>query len=150
MILDSLANAPLYENLHPRLARAFAFLRETNLAALADGRVVIDGDKIFANVQTVAGKTPDTAPFETHRKYIDIQVPVSAPETMGWLPADDLRRATDAYDDSRDVAFWAGKTDNFIRVLPGQFAVFFPTDGHQPAIAAGQLKKIIVKILVEK
>ena len=36
---------------------------------------------------------------------------------------------------------------NFLFVKPFEFAVFFPTDGHQPGIATGEYKKIIVKVL---
>jgi beta-galactosidase beta subunit len=33
-----------------------------------------------------------------------------------------------------------------LHIHPLEFAVFFPEDGHQPCIAEGKLKKVIVKV----
>ena len=148
MILDSLENAGLYESIHPRFKQAFDFLRANDLAALPAGKVELDGKNLFVNVVDAAGKTPETAKMETHNKYIDIQVAVGTAETMGWVSGNTLSTVTDAYNSDKDVAFFADKASNFIVVSPLEFAIFFPTDGHQPQIFEGTARKIIVKVLV--
>lgn len=148
MILDSLENAGLYESIHPRFKQAFDFLRNTDLVALPVGKMELDGKNLFVNVVDAEGRTPDVAKMETHNKYIDIQVPVSAPETMGWIAGKKLKQVTEPYNVDKDVSFFADKASNFIVVQPLEFAVFFPTDGHQPQIFEGTVKKIIVKVLV--
>ena len=147
MILDSLENAGLYESIHPRFKQAFDFLRNTNLVTLPLGKVELDGSNLFINVVEIEGKTAEAARMETHNNYIDIQVPIGAVETMGWIAGNKLKEITDPYNADKDISFFADRAANFIVVQPFEFAVFFPTDGHQPGIAEGVFKKIIVKVL---
>ena len=148
MILDSLKNAGLYESIHPRFKKAFDFLRNTDLVTLPLGKIELDGSDLFVNVVEITGKTVDAARFETHNCYIDIQVPVTASETMGWIAGHKLKDITSPYDATKDITFFGDKTSNLIQVQPLEFAVFFPEDGHQPGISDDQHKKIIVKVLV--
>ncbi len=148
MILDSLENAGLYEFIHPGFQQAFDFLRKTDLVALPLGKIELNGTSLFVNVVEIAGKTAEVARMETHNKYIDIQVPISTLETMGWIAGNKLKEVTEPYNADKDISFFADKATSFIVVQPFEFAVFFPTDGHQPGIAVGKLKKIIIKVLV--
>ena len=148
MILDSLENAGKYVNVHPRFKKAFEFLQNTDLLALPFGKIELQGSEIFVIVAEVVGKTAEEARMETHNQYIDIQVPISAVETMGWIAGNKLENELDAYNEQKDVCFFTDKASNLLQVHPFQFAVFFPEDGHQPGIAVGVHKKIIVKILV--
>jgi YhcH/YjgK/YiaL family protein len=148
MILDSLKNAGLYESVHPRFKQAFDFLKTADLLALPLGKMELDGSDLFVNVVEVVGKSAQEAQMETHIRYIDIQVPVTATETMGWIALNQLKQNTHNYNSEKDVAFFADKATNFLNVQPNEFAVFFPEDAHQPGIAEGQHKKVIVKVLV--
>ena len=66
---------------------------------------------------------------------------------MGWKAAADLQEVTAPYDTVKDIAFFADKATSKINVQAGQFAIFFPEDGHQPGIAPGkEYRKIIVKV----
>jgi biofilm protein TabA len=148
MILDSLENAGLYESIHPRFKQAFDFLRSNDLVALPLGKVELDGKNIFVNVVDAEGRTTETARMETHNNYIDIQIPLEGVETMGWIAGKNLKTITDSYNSDKDVSFFADEASNFIAVRPMEFAIFFPTDGHQPQIFDGVAKKLIVKVLV--
>lgn len=148
MILDNLKNTGMYENLHPRFKQAFEFLNNTDLVQFPLGKTELDGVALFVNVVEVEGKGADEAKMETHLQYIDIQVPVAASETMGWIAVNDLKHTTQEYNAEKDVAFFGDKASNFIVVQPGEFAIFFPEDAHQPGIATGSHKKVIVKVLV--
>jgi biofilm protein TabA len=147
MILDSLQNTGLYETIHPRFKQAFDFLRSTDLLALPLGKIELDGSDLFVNVVEITGKTAETARLETHNLYIDIQVPVTAAETMGWIVRNKLKDITDPYNHAKDITFYGDKASNLIKVHPAEFAVFFPDDGHQPGISDDQHKKVIVKVL---
>jgi len=148
MILDTLENSGLYESIHPRFKQAFDFLHAADLINLPIGRIELDGSNLFVSVVEINGKTAGMTCMETHQLYIDIQVPVTAPETMGWLAGSGLKIKSEDYNPEKDIAFFADKASNFIVVKPFEFAVFFPEDGHQPGIAEGRHKKIIVKVLV--
>ena len=128
--------------------KAFEFLQNTDLASLALGKMELDGADLFINVQEVVGKSAAEAKMETHKCYIDIQVPITAPETMGWIAVGQLKQTTQEYSAEKDVAFFADKATTFLNVQPYEFAIFFPEDAHQPCIGKGQHKKVIVKVLV--
>ena len=64
---------------------------------------------------------------------------------MGYTAKNDLLDAE--YDAEKDVTFYEGLADSYVNVKKGMFTIFFPQDGHAPAITKVGLKKIIVKIL---
>jgi YhcH/YjgK/YiaL family protein len=146
MILDTLKNCRKYESVHPLFAKAFDFLLGNDLAALPLGKTEIDGKNLFASVMEVNGKTAEEARMETHNDYIDIQVPVSATETMGYTPTAHLQQVTEDYNAEKDIAFFADCAETCLNVQAGEMAIFFPEDGHQPCIGSGIIKKIVVKV----
>jgi len=148
MILDSLENGSRYESIHPKFKLAFNFLCNTDLLELPNGKIELESSNVVVIVTDLVGKTSSEAKMETHKKYLDIQIPLNASETMGWIAAKNLKLPTSEYDLEKDVSFFADDATNFLIVKPYEFAIFFPEDGHQPGIAIGTHKKIIVKILL--
>lgn len=152
MIVDSIDQLERYTVLNPRFAAVVEFLRHNDLSTLAPGRHEIQGDEVFVNVQDAPVKTREEARFETHREMIDIQVPVSGKEEHGWCPLAELPPAP--YNAATDMTLHDPITPEPISALastyfvlrPGQFAIYFPTDGHAPAITATLLRKAIFKV----
>ncbi|HEY2574566.1 MAG TPA: YhcH/YjgK/YiaL family protein, partial [Verrucomicrobiaceae bacterium] len=101
MIQDTLPLSARYESLSPRFARAFDFLRTVD-GTQSLGRHEIDGDQVFALVQSYATKPVEEALFEAHRKYIDVQFLFSGRETILWAPLATMREQTMAHDESKD------------------------------------------------
>ncbi len=149
MILDSLKNSEMYECMHPRFKAAFDFVKNTDWTKMDSGKFELDGKNLFVNFVKIPGKTVETAKMETHNDYIDIQIPCTAVETMGYIPTIDLKDPIDPYSPEKDITFFRDPATTFIKVAPGQFAIFFPEDGHQPTIAEGTFQKIIVKVKVK-
>ena len=81
MIIDTLENTDRYECVHPRFKAAFHFLRNTNLAALPDGRFEIDGDRLFVLTQTY-----QTKPLELPRAKPPPQTGISSGVKTPGLP----------------------------------------------------------------
>jgi len=148
MIVDDIKNGMKYNSLNPRFARAFEFLNGEDLASLPLGKVVLDGEDMWANVVEIKGGTVETAKMEVHRQFIDIQVPVSKAERFGWKALDKLSETTQDYNDEKDCAFFADEATTYLDLKPFEFAIFFPEDGHQPGIVEGPHKKIIIKVRV--
>jgi len=154
MIVDNIEQLGRYAALNPRFTAVVDFLRNHDLAALSAGIHDIDGDDVFVNVQDAPIKGREEARFETHRRMIDIQVPVSGSEEMGWCPLD-LLPAT-IYDEATDMSLHdpvngeaiPELASTYFTVRPGQFAIFFPTDGHAPAITPKPLRKAIFKVRI--
>ena len=145
------ADSDRFRQWHPRFTRAFEFLKTTNLSTLRPGRHEVDGDRIFVNIMDV-----DLVPFgqgeiEAHRKYIDIHVPISGPETIGaftlWpehlvLP----------FHKEYDYVLLKGRTTP-LTLSPGEFVAFFPpTGGHAPGQTVEvprKHRKAVVKVLYD-
>lgn len=149
MILDTLAKSARYAVLHPGFARAFTFLRETDVAALPAGRHPIDGDRIYVSIDHKDGRGRDGARLEAHRRYIDIQFTIDGDEEIGWMPLAACGSSPAGFDESKDVGFFDAPVTTWLAVPRGAFAVFFPDDAHAPLAGRGLLKKAIVKIAVD-
>lgn len=149
MVLDKLTNASLYAPPGSRLAKAFEFLRRGDLATLANGRYEIDGDKVFALVQSYDTRPREQGKFEAHRKYIDVQFVVAGDECMGYANLAELS-VTQEYSEKDDYLLAQGRAD-YVRVHPGMFTIFHPQDAHIPCMAVEKpspVKKVVVKVAV--
>ena len=136
----------------PSLRKAFEFLRGRDLLQLPDGRMEIDGDRVFALVQRYETVRTDAPLFEYHRKYLDVQFIASGGEAIGWAPAERVS-VTEAYDAGKDICFGtiAPGTWTPVHLQAGQLAVLWPEDAHAPKGAAGppsRVMKIVVKVAV--
>ncbi len=134
------------------LQKAFAFLRSDNIHGLPDGRVEIDGERVFALVQRYETMITDAPKFECHRKYIDVQFIVSGEEVIGWTPLSQMT-ITEAYDADKDICFGTAAKGKWtpVHLQAGQLAVLWPEDGHAPKLAGGAsspVMKIVVKVAV--
>lgn len=147
MILDRLDRAGRYDAVHPLFARAFAFLRDTNIRALLPGRQELDGERMYVSVDHVDGRGRAGARLEAHRRYIDIQVTIEGHEEIGWRSLDACR-APAPFDLEKDIGFFDDRPESWLALMPGEFAIFFPEDAHAPLAARGALKKAVVKVLV--
>lgn len=146
MVLDKLENFREYISLNPNFAKAIEFLQTEDLQNLPLGRNEICGDLVFANVVEVKPKSKSEAPIEIHRKYIDVHVPLSGNEIIGYTPLAELPFAE--FVEADDAALYPTSLParDYFNVKKGEFAIFFPQDGHAPAITDAPLKKIIVKV----
>lgn len=151
MIVTDLIHFERQVPLTPALRRAVEFLRRPDLASLSEGRVEIDGEKVYALPQRYETAAQATPRFEYHRKYIDIQFIVEGEEVVAWAPADRMT-ITEPYVREKDVTFGTAPQDAItrVRLRPGQLAVLYPEDGHAPRLAAdgpSKVCKIVVKVV---
>lgn len=153
MVVTDLAHMAEQVAMTPNMKKALEFIHKSRGKEVADGRVEIDGDKVFAMVQSydtiVAGEKPK---LEGHKKYIDVQYVVSGHEIIGWALTD-RTDVTVAYDAAKDAWFGVADPAEFtpVHVFTGQAAILYPTDAHAPRLAAGKpsfVKKFVVKVAV--
>ena len=146
MILDTIDRLGNYGYISPLMDKVLEFFRTTDLSTLVPGRIELQGDDLFVNVNRQDSQTRQEVPIEAHREYIDIQVPISCDEEMGFISAPFLPAPSKPYSAERDVAFYPGLCDTYLNVRKGMFTVFFPGEGHAPAITESGITKLIVKI----
>ena len=147
MIIDKLENIGMYASVNPLFAQAIEFLKSTDLNAHETGKVVLKEGELFVNFAAARPKTKDDAKIETHNNFIDIQIPLTSTELMGYMPRTDLAEAE--YNAEKDVTFYPGHATDYLTVKPGMFAIFFPEDAHAPGVTEVELKKVIVKVRVK-
>lgn len=147
MIIDKLENIGMYASVNPLFAQAIEFLKSTDLNAHEPGKVVLKEGELFVNFAAARPKTKDDAKIETHNNFIDIQIPLTGTELMGYMPRTDLAEAE--YNAEKDVTFYLGHATDYLTVKPGMFAIFFPEDAHAPGVTEVELKKVIVKVRVK-
>ena len=145
MIVDTLDNLKKYVAVNPLFADVVKFIQENDLNKLENGKHFIKDKDLFVNVQDANGKTRQEATYDTHKRMLDIQIPLSAPETYGYMPLKDMPQ--EPYNEEKDVTKYPGlQGGSYVTCKPGEFAIFFPQDGHQPCIAQGTIHKAIFKI----
>lgn len=148
MIFDTLANADRYAALHALFPRAFEFLRNTDLNALAPGRHPIEGEHLFAIAEKGAGRSRSEAKLECHRKYIDIQLVLEGLDEMGWKALHNCHEPLSDFSAEKDIQFFRDTPASWIATPPGAFCIFFPEDAHAPLVSNGDIRKVILKIAV--
>ncbi len=147
MIHDSLKNKQSIENLHPLFAKAFEFIQNSDFSQMEDGKHEIEGDKLYAAISTLTGKNKAEAVLETHNRYIDIQLPLSGVETIGWKAGDRLKEISKPYAEDKDITFFNDQPSSYTVIHQGEFAIYFPEDGHAPGIGEGTIRKVVIKVL---
>ena len=147
MIHDTLANFAQYRALHPRFEAVAEWLQQTALDTLPLGQhEILPNGEAYVNVQEIAPRQKAEIPAEFHRKYIDIQIPLSGPECMGWQPLAKFPSEAE-FSEEKDVALATSPTSDWVTVNPGEFVVFFPTDAHTPGLVTAAHRKMIIKVL---
>ncbi|MDK2856933.1 MAG: hypothetical protein PWQ29_30 [Verrucomicrobiota bacterium] len=133
---------------------AFKFLK-TVTAETECGKYVLEGEELFATIDSYRTKTRDTAKLETHRKYVDIQFLISGEETHEFFSKNELL-VSEPYHQEKDAEFYRipNISRSHIVLRPGDFAVYFPQDAHMPCLATGSLsltvKKAVAKIAADR
>jgi len=150
MIVDHIRNCYLYRCVSPRIARAFDYLRDTDLKSLAVGTVELDGSLLYAIIQEYETIPPEQGRWEAHRRYIDLQYVIDGSERIGYAPLGRLEAGV--YEPERDFLPLNGMGE-FLTLTTGDFMLLFPEDAHLPRIAVAVpalVRKVVVKIAVAR
>lgn len=146
MVVDKLENLEKYVSLNPLFAQAVEYLKSTDLDAHEIGKITLKEGELMVNFSQTRSKTKEEAKLETHNQFIDIQIPLSGVEIMGYTPRTDLPE--EEYNAEKDITFYKGLAKDYLTITPGMFAIFFPQDGHAPGVTSDGVKKVIVKVRV--
>ena len=147
-VRGNVSDSARYERLHPRFAKAFAFMRRPDLAELPCGRYEIDGSNCWATVSNASLKPfSDDNKYEVHRAFIDIQSPIAGCETIGVAMPDP--KVFDGFNAEKDYVLFNAKGEPWT-LKPGEFAIFFPERGaHAPGLSSDgprTIRKLVVKV----
>lgn len=144
MIVDLIENLNKYEAIHPKISNG---LKELNNVEIDfSKRFDFDGGYMF--FQEGSTTHIDEGTFETHKKYIDIQVVLDGSEYVAWAPTDQLNVEVE-YNAEKDVARLSGQPHTMMEIKKGMAYICLPQDGHKALKHinhATAFKKAIIKI----
>lgn len=147
MIHSTLDESACYESLHPHFKEVFDYIKSHDLRAMEPQRLELRGEELFINRIDAPSNPQDEQPIEAHESYIDIQILLEGRERIGWLPRAKCLSPRAPYDESKDIIFYHDQPTSYVDLLPGDFVILFPQDGHAPFIGDGSpISKLIVKV----
>ena len=137
------------EELQKRIDFALDYLKKVNLKEMKLGKHEIK-DWFYINVQEYITKNKSECKFESHKKYVDIQMMIDGIEAIETSDIDKLELDT-AYDEDKDVMFWKQKSNQMRSVISdGSYVILYPQNAHMPCIAIDKpikVKKLVAKVL---
>lgn len=148
MILLDLKDVEHYSHLDNLIYESLRWVAAHFNDPFEKGTIMIAGDKVKVNKEEVAMMPAEKRMMEAHSRFIDIHVPVSEDEYIGWAHVDDLKNLITPYDEEKDIVIYGDAAQNIFKVTRRQAAIFFPEDAHAPNIGVGLHHKICIKIPV--
>ncbi|RHR28116.1 DUF386 domain-containing protein [Clostridium sp. AF19-22AC] len=149
MIMDKLEHICYYQRSVPELWDAVRFVQRVEKEHLPVGRYPVGKGVAFVQEGQTRGFTE--ADFETHNKYLDVQILIEGSEMWEYADKSDLTVRT-PYDPEKDIEWLEGSGDK-IRMKPGMFYLVYPTDAHKPCCHESTpvyYRKVVVKIRIDK
>lgn len=149
MIYDDLKNIKLYSALIPQ--DVIDFISDLSFD-ISEGKYQLR-ESNYANVESYVTKLNDVAQFESHEKYIDIQILLKGSEFIYIASKSDLT-VTSPYNTEKDITFYGNSVDEYERIkLDGtNFAVLYPHEAHAPQICVNdtpsKVKKVVIKMKI--
>ena len=149
MIYDTIDRLAFYEPLLPGTALIKSFLEREDLAELKNGKYELDGDNLYASIDSYFTHPIDVSRFEAHQRYADLQILIDGHhsfekgkntlsekcgdrELCGVSSPSSLLTITTAYDAEKDILFGQATNAGWVNITRTHFAVFFPNDAHLP------------------
>ncbi len=109
----------------------------------------LQGEDIYVNVHGYDTLPREQCRYESHRRYVDLQYCIQGGEMIDWQLGSTLKPAGD-FDESKDLQFYElGTSLTRIQMVPGSYAIFFPSDAHLPKCADGlnrAVSKLVIKV----
>ena len=105
------------------------------------------GKDIFALESAYKTKERKDVPYESHRKYIDLQYIVQGEELIEVTPISRLS-ITQPYDEEKDYTLYSNDAHGILLYMkPGMIAIFFPEDAHMPGLIRNVSDKVIKSVV---
>ena len=127
MIVANLSSKGEYIGLHPELDKALELLTPEFLKEASTERTLLDGENLFVTKFHLETVPEEQTFFESHRKYLDIQVVTEGAERVEIAHPDTLT-LTEHRD---DFYGYTGQGEQSVILKPGNFLIVFPGDAHR-------------------
>ena len=146
MIVDKIEKLKLYKEIPSEVVQ---FLSELDINNIKLGKRVLS-DCIYVNIEEYNTKDIEVASFESHDKYIDIQLLLKGLENIYYASRDNLSVKV-PYDETRDIAFYSDSIQGYpcIKLDGTNFMMIYPHEAHAPQVSSGNLSQKVLKVVVK-
>lgn len=145
MIMDRFDRILFYSDLLPHLKEGLEAVKQ--LPKETDsGKYEFEGG--FFLVQKGETKPMEEGYFETHQKYIDVQIVLEGQEEVAWADQKLLEESV-GYDVQTDKTLYRGEPETIIKMSAGMCYIAFSHDAHKAVRHTGtpcQYRKIVMKL----
>lgn len=144
MIYDKIEKLEDYVTLNEGFKEVVEYIKKTDLLALPLGKQKLS-DKVNISRQEYVGKEELDSKYESHIKYIDIQIVLENKEKCYTS----FENAVVTEINEKDFYSTEAKRDANLTLSKGNFVIFFPGELHKPGLRINEEKvqKIIFKVL---
>lgn len=144
MILDKIENLNKYNSI-PNLDFIIDFIKGRDLSNLADGKIEIDGKKLFATVARYLPKLAEEKNFEVHELYVDVHIMIKGAEIVQFAEEGNLIEDKMSQEDYR--LFSASDHISNMILKENYFVVFFPGELHKPGCRYQNSDEPVLKVI---
>lgn len=146
MIVDKIKNLKIYKNLPDNVIE---FLLKLDLSNIQMGKTVLS-DNVYVNIEEYNTKLIDNAKFESHDKYIDIQLLLKGIEAIYYTSRTGLN-VDIPYSENKDITFYSDSVNKYpsIRLDSSNFMMIFPHEAHAPQVAIDGKTQKVLKVVVK-
>lgn len=135
------------------LTCAFEFMLQTEFKGRHDGKMEIDGERMFCTVSLTNTETMVNRQWESHKRYADIHLLLEGDEELlGFaLPSEHNIPVTDRLDNEDYALFDEAENAMEVTLKEGMYIVFFPGELHKPACSrngVAQIRKVVMKCII--
>lgn len=152
MIYDEISQIGRYRGLFKGLDVLIDWLAENDYKALPVGTTPILGEKVYASVQTPTTLPASEKRFETHQRYMDVQVDVEGREA--FRVGQGAYDVSQPYDAGSDIDF--GDAERFVQgdLDCDRFVLYLVGEPHMPNVefpgdGSRDIKKICFKVAID-
>ena len=132
----------------PWYIKAQKFIAENDLITFEKGTHMIEEGNLWVNIIEGQLKTKEAAKLEAHNEFIDVQIPLSGPESYGTKPREACTEPEGTFDTKDDYILYKDTPTAWFSAEPGEQVIFGPETAHAPMIGEGPIKKAVFKVRV--
>lgn len=150
MILDKVVSFGKYKEIIPFHKEISDFLKKNDLRNMANGKYEIMGKDVYLSIQEYKTQKETDKKWESHKKYLDIQIMIDGVECIGYSGISHLTVA-EPYHEEQDILFYhnSHQVHTMIVLTDDDFCVFYGEDGHKPGYypdQPGKVRKAVIKV----
>lgn len=148
MIIDKIENTKLYTQIPDYVCEFLKTLSKDTPC----GRYNLS-DTDYVNIEEYLTKTISDAKFETHDKYIDIQLLLSGKERI-YLDSRDGLKEANPYNLEKDITFYTDDINfsDYVTLDGTNFVMIYPHEAHAPQVSNDNIphnvKKVVFKLKI--